>query len=147
MQQHSGLLISEWPAIIGSDFAGVVVEVGPDTSRLKVGDYVCGVALLGRNRFAPFQQNFLVQEEIVLKKSPNVALEDSCTIGAGLLVSGYTLTIIYSTDSSIISRLRVCVFLLVWDWIYLEPPRRLPKRTNGSSSSEGQEVLANTRCR
>ncbi|KAL4731747.1 hypothetical protein ACLX1H_000729 [Fusarium chlamydosporum] len=91
MQQHSGLLISEWPAIIGSDFAGVVVEVGPDTSRLKVGDYVCGVALLGRNRFAPFQQNFLVQEEIVLKKSPNVALEDSCTIGAGLLTSSLCL--------------------------------------------------------
>ncbi|KAJ4258252.1 hypothetical protein NW762_008401 [Fusarium torreyae] len=87
MQQQSGLLVNEWPAIIGSDCAGVVVDVGPDVNKLKRGDYVYGCAPLGQNRFTPFQDTFLVQEDVFLKKSSNLSLEDSCTIGVGLLVT------------------------------------------------------------
>ncbi|KAM0560091.1 hypothetical protein ACHAPJ_004051 [Fusarium lateritium] len=63
MQQQGGLLVNEWPAIIGSDCAGVVVDLGPDVTKLKRGDYVYGCAPLGQNQFTPFQDTFLVQED------------------------------------------------------------------------------------
>jgi NADPH:quinone reductase-like Zn-dependent oxidoreductase len=86
MQHHTGLLISEWPAIIGSDCAGVVLEVGSDCTRLKPGDHVYGCPPLGQNKFTPFQETFLVEEDLFLKKSDNLTVEESATIGAGLLV-------------------------------------------------------------
>jgi hypothetical protein len=86
LQQHTGLLINEWPAIIGSDCAGVVLEVGPGCTKLKPGDHVYGCAPLGQNKFTPFQDTFLVEEEIFLKKSANLSVEETATVGAGLLV-------------------------------------------------------------
>lgn len=86
MQQHTGLLINEWPAVIGSDCAGVVLEVGPDCTKLSPGDHVYGCAPLGQNKFTPFQDTFLVDEEIFLKKSANLSVEETATVGAGLLV-------------------------------------------------------------
>ena len=48
-----------------------------------------GCAPLGQNRFAPFQEAFLVDEDVVLRKREqevNVCLEKWATVGAGLLV-------------------------------------------------------------
>lgn len=87
MQQSSGLLVQEWPAVLGSDCAGVVVEVGLDCKRLKVGDYVFGCAPLGQNNFTPFQETFIAQEDVVLKKGDNMSIEEACATGVGLLVS------------------------------------------------------------
>ncbi|KAH7165460.1 chaperonin 10-like protein [Dactylonectria macrodidyma] len=91
LQQHSGLLINEWPAIIGSDCAAVVTAVGPDCTKLSTGDYVYGCAPLGQNRFTPFQDTFLVDERVFFKKSSNLSVEDTCTIGVGLLTAGLCL--------------------------------------------------------
>ncbi|KAF7554780.1 hypothetical protein G7Z17_g2678 [Cylindrodendrum hubeiense] len=91
LQQHSGLLINEWPAIIGSDCAAVVIAVGPDCQKLSPGDYVYGCAPLGQNRFTPFQETFLVEEKVFLKKSPNLSIEETCTIGVGILTAGLCL--------------------------------------------------------
>ncbi|KAK4129163.1 GroES-like protein [Parathielavia appendiculata] len=88
LQHHTGLLISEWPAIIGSDCAGVVLEVGSGCERLKPGDYVYGCAPLGQNKFTPFQDAFLVEENVFLKKSDNLTVEETATVGAGLLTAG-----------------------------------------------------------
>ncbi|KAG7292856.1 hypothetical protein NEMBOFW57_002901 [Staphylotrichum longicolle] len=91
LQQHTGLLINEWPAVIGSDCAGVVLEVGPDCTKLSPGDHVYGCAPLGQNKFTPFQDTFLVDEEIFLKKSANLSVEETATVGAGLLTAGLCL--------------------------------------------------------
>ncbi|CAM1506003.1 Fc.00g116400.m01.CDS01 [Cosmosporella sp. VM-42] len=91
LQQHSGLLINEWPAVIGSDCVGVVIKVGPDCTKLNLGDYVYGCAPLGQNKFTPFQEKFLVAEDIFFRKSSNLSVEDSCTIGVGLLTSSLCL--------------------------------------------------------
>ncbi|KAK7424263.1 hypothetical protein QQX98_000531 [Neonectria punicea] len=91
LQHHSGLLIKEWPAIIGSDCAAVVIDVGPDCTKLKAGDYVYGCAPLGQNRFTPFQDTFLVEERVFFKKSSNLSVEETCTIGVGLLTAGLCL--------------------------------------------------------
>lgn len=86
LQQHSGLLINEWPAVIGSDCVGVVLEVGPECTKLHVGDQVYGCAPLGQNKFTPFQETFLVDENVFLRKDSNLSVEEATTVGAGLLV-------------------------------------------------------------
>jgi NADPH:quinone reductase-like Zn-dependent oxidoreductase len=80
-------MVNEWPAILGSDGAGVVIEVGPDVTRLKVGDYVYSCAPVGQNRFTPFQDAYLAREDLLFKRGTNISLEDSCTIGTCLLVT------------------------------------------------------------
>ncbi|KAF5694406.1 hypothetical protein FDENT_1273 [Fusarium denticulatum] len=74
-----------------SDGAGVVLEVGPDVGRLKVGDYVYSCAPVGQNRFTPFQDAYLAREDFLFKRDNNISLEDSCTIGACLLTSSLCL--------------------------------------------------------
>ncbi|KAF5570800.1 zinc-binding alcohol dehydrogenase domain-containing protein [Fusarium phyllophilum] len=91
LQHHTGMMVNEWPAILGSDGAGIVIEVGPDVARLKVGDYVYSCAPVGQNRFTPFQDAYLAQEDLLFKKGSNISLEDSCTIGACLLTSSLCL--------------------------------------------------------
>lgn len=81
------MMVNEWPAVLGSDGAGVVIEVGPDVTRLKVGDYVYSCAPVGQNRFTPFQEAYLAREDLLFKKGDNISFEDSCTIGACLLVT------------------------------------------------------------
>ncbi len=99
LQQHTGLLIDEWPAILGSDCAGVVIEVGPDCTKLELGDIVYGCAPLGQNKFTPFQETFLVDEGLFLKKSANLSVEEAATIGAGLLVRRASLGIKRALES------------------------------------------------
>lgn len=88
--QHSGILIEGFPAIIGSDFTGVVLETGPECTKLTKGDYVFGCAPVGLNKFSPFQETFLAGEGWVFKKTDGLKmkLEEGSTIGAGLLVCG-----------------------------------------------------------
>ncbi|KAG5789072.1 hypothetical protein H9Q69_011860 [Fusarium xylarioides] len=85
------MMVNEWPAILGSDGADIVIEVGPDVARLKVGDYVYSCAPVGQNRFTPFQDAYLAREDLLFKKCNNISLEDSCTIGACLLTSSLCL--------------------------------------------------------
>jgi NADPH:quinone reductase-like Zn-dependent oxidoreductase len=86
MQQHTGLLINEWPAVLGSDCVGVVIDVGTDCKKLKRGDYVFGCAPLGQNKFTPLQETFLVEEDVFFKKPSNLSIEEAATVGVGLLV-------------------------------------------------------------
>jgi NADPH:quinone reductase-like Zn-dependent oxidoreductase len=86
LQQHTGVLITEWPAIIGSDFSGVVLETGSGCTKLNAGDHVYGCAPVGQNKFTPFQDTFLADEDVILKKPASVSVEEAATVGAGLMV-------------------------------------------------------------
>lgn len=72
--------------MLGSDYLGVVTEVGPDCKRLKPGDHVYSCVPIGQNKYTPFQDTFLAEEDSVLKQGA-LSLEDACTIGAALFVS------------------------------------------------------------
>ncbi|KAK0710731.1 chaperonin 10-like protein [Lasiosphaeris hirsuta] len=89
--QHTGLLIDEFPAVLGSDVSGIVLEVGADCKKLSKGDYVFGCVPIGRNQLSPFQETFLVEEDWIFKKPENVGLEEACTIGAAVLTAGLAL--------------------------------------------------------
>jgi NADPH:quinone reductase-like Zn-dependent oxidoreductase len=87
------VLITGYPAVLGSDMTAVVVATGADCTKLQVGDHVFGCVPVGISAFSPFQETFLVEEEWVFKKGPEVGLEEACTIGAGILVSTFCLFI------------------------------------------------------
>jgi NADPH:quinone reductase-like Zn-dependent oxidoreductase len=89
---HGGILVTGWPAILGCDASGVVLECGDGVSKFKRGDYVFGCTRVGQNEYSTFQETFLMDEDIAFKRSSNVTTEQACTIGVALDVNGDRLT-------------------------------------------------------
>ncbi|KAM7190134.1 hypothetical protein V8F20_009864 [Naviculisporaceae sp. PSN 640] len=92
IMQHTGLLIESFPAVTGSDFIGVVLTTGLNTSKLSPGNIVFGCAPIGLNQFSPFQESFLVNENWIFKysdvlKQKGMKLEQGPTVGAGLVTA------------------------------------------------------------
>ena len=79
-------MVNEWPAVLGSDFAAVVIELGEGCTRLDAGDYVFGCSLIGQNKYTPFQDTFLVDEDLVFKKADGMSVETASATAVGLLV-------------------------------------------------------------
>ncbi|KAH8915516.1 GroES-like protein [Atractiella rhizophila] len=71
-RHDSGMYITSYPCILGSDIAGTVHAVGRGVSRLKVGDRVM-VGTMGGG----FQQYVAVSEQII---PDNVSFEEAATI-------------------------------------------------------------------
>ncbi|CAH0005476.1 unnamed protein product [Clonostachys byssicola] len=86
---QSGILTTEMPAILGSDFCGIVDEVGSDCTKLQVGDHVFGLCRLGQNPYSPFQDKFLVDEDLAFKRPERVDAEVAASVGVGVLTSAY----------------------------------------------------------
>ncbi|KAH8918768.1 GroES-like protein [Atractiella rhizophila] len=74
-RHDSGMYITSYPCILGSDIAGTVQAVGRGVSRLKVGDRVM-VGTMGGG----FQQYVAVSEQIVFPIPDNVSFEEAATI-------------------------------------------------------------------
>ena len=89
--QHTGILITSWPAVIGSDVSGIVISTGPDCKKLNKGDYIYGCVPVGLNEFSPFQETFIVEEDWMFKKGEAMGLEEACTIGAAVLTAALAL--------------------------------------------------------
>lgn len=90
--RQTGLLIESFPAVTGSDFLGVVLTTGPNTSKITEGSCVFGCAPIGLNQFSPFQDTFLVNEKWVFEytdvlRDRAVRFEQATTVGAGLLTA------------------------------------------------------------
>jgi NADPH:quinone reductase-like Zn-dependent oxidoreductase len=83
---QSGILTTEMPAILGSDFCGIVDEVGSDCTKLQVGDHVFGLCRLGQNPYSPFQDKFLVDEDLAFKRPERLDAEVAASVGVGVLV-------------------------------------------------------------
>lgn len=83
----NGMLVSSWPATIGAEACGVVLETGPGCSRYKSGDCVYGLVRLGSNAYAPYQETFLADEDLFFKKAERISMEEASVVGVGLIVS------------------------------------------------------------
>jgi NADPH:quinone reductase-like Zn-dependent oxidoreductase len=84
---HTGLLITDWPAVIGCETSGVVVDVGEGVKRLKKGDYILGCTRVGSPGHSTYQETFLMSEDTAIRQvGSKVTPENASTIGVGLYV-------------------------------------------------------------
>ena len=83
---QTGMLVVEFPAVLGSDFSGVVLETGSGCDKLKKGDYVFACCNLGQNQSSPFQESILVDETSLFTKTDNISREQATSIGVGIVV-------------------------------------------------------------
>lgn len=81
--QAYGTLVSAWPAVIGCDASGVVVEVGSGVTKFKKGDWVFGCTRLGDPGYGTYQEYYLMDEHITALKPDNVSPEGAASLGVG----------------------------------------------------------------
>jgi NADPH:quinone reductase-like Zn-dependent oxidoreductase len=74
---HREMMPVELPAVMGSEAAGVVREVGQDVTDLKVGDEVFGTTAPGSGSFAEFT---LLSAQATAAKPPQVSFTDAATL-------------------------------------------------------------------
>jgi NADPH:quinone reductase-like Zn-dependent oxidoreductase len=82
-----GMLVLEWPLVLGVDASGVVVEASPEALskyNLKLGTYVCGCTRLGRTHYSAGQEYFLMDARVTMPKPKNIDVVQAATLGAGL---------------------------------------------------------------
>ncbi|OCK83204.1 GroES-like protein [Lepidopterella palustris CBS 459.81] len=83
----SGILVVDWPFILGCDAAGIVVKAGSAASTplgpLKPGDEVCGCTRLGTKGHSTCQEFFLMDAALTIPKPKNISLPQAATIGVG----------------------------------------------------------------
>jgi NADPH:quinone reductase-like Zn-dependent oxidoreductase len=84
--QQTGLLVAEWPAVLGCDVCGIVIEVGEGCTKFSKGDHIFGSSRVGQNQYASYQETFLMDEDISFKKPENVTVDAAAATGVGLLV-------------------------------------------------------------
>jgi len=82
--QNTGMLVTAWPAVLGCEASGVVLEAGSDITRFRPGDHVYGCTRLGINAYTTFQETFLMDEELTFKLGPGLTTEAACTIAVAL---------------------------------------------------------------
>lgn len=124
-----GGLIGPPPLVLGDGVAGTVVEVGPDVTRLKVGDKVFGFTW--RSQAEKAHQEFVVAPEFLFGKLPDgVTLQQAVTLPNNFVTAWHTFTKHFG-------------FELPWP----KPEDYVPKEAEdtiliwGGSSSVGQYAL------
>ncbi|KAJ1323558.1 NADPH:quinone reductase [Microdochium nivale] len=82
--RESGMLIQSWPAVLGSDAAGVVVEVGTNfTSKFQPGDRVFFQGILGKNDSSTFQEYTRIPAHTVGKTPASITDEAAAGLSLG----------------------------------------------------------------
>jgi NADPH:quinone reductase-like Zn-dependent oxidoreductase len=92
LQQHGTAVMYKWlkyPAVLGHDLAGVVVDIGPEVTRFKVGDRVLASAVgpdESRNRAeeGAFQLYTIVSENAVSAIPDALSFTDAAVLPLGL---------------------------------------------------------------
>lgn len=63
--QGTGMMVTDWPIVLGCDASGTVVDVGEGVTKFKKGDGAFGCTRLGIPEYGTFQDyvSLNVQEE------------------------------------------------------------------------------------
>jgi len=81
--QAWGYFVTDFPAILGSDSAGVVAAVGEGVTSFVVGDRVLHQGYF-TNRLATFQQYTIIYPDIAAKIPSNISFDQAASIPLGL---------------------------------------------------------------
>ncbi|GAD95070.1 alcohol dehydrogenase, putative [Paecilomyces variotii No. 5] len=92
--------IDKYPAVLGSDAAGEIAEVGPNVSGFAVGDRVFFQGIIGKYDYCTFQQYCKMPASLVSKTPKNITDEQAAGIALATVavvtayydVSGHALT-------------------------------------------------------
>lgn len=83
--------------VLGTDYAGTVVACGPEVTKVKVGDRVCG-AKHAMNASTPllgaFGEYNISDGKIWLKLPASISTEGGATLGAGISTAGLALKLL-----------------------------------------------------
>ncbi|KAJ4295260.1 hypothetical protein N0V90_007271 [Kalmusia sp. IMI 367209] len=97
-QQDTGVLIQNWPYILGQDIAGTVVEVGSAVTHLEKGDRIAGLAIhvvTQKQANAGFQLYTATVGAMASRIPDNVAFTDAVVLPLGLTTASSAL---FSTE-------------------------------------------------
>ncbi|EXJ71886.1 uncharacterized protein A1O5_04387 [Cladophialophora psammophila CBS 110553] len=81
-----GLLVVDWPLVLGVDAAGIVIEAGSEAASkdgFKAGDPVFGCTRLGMLGYSAGQEYFLMDAPVTIRKPKNISLVEAVTLGVG----------------------------------------------------------------
>ncbi|KIJ27305.1 hypothetical protein M422DRAFT_94435, partial [Sphaerobolus stellatus SS14] len=84
--QKFAFLVSEYPAILGMDAAGVVEEVGEDVTKFQKGDKVFHGGNFN-NRNGTFQQHVIVSADFAAKLPSNISFDQAASIPLCLMTA------------------------------------------------------------
>lgn len=82
--QAYGIVVDTYPAVLGSDIAGIVEEVGQDVVDFEVGDRVLTQGVINVNRHASFQQYTIGFADVSARIPDELSFEEAATIPLGL---------------------------------------------------------------
>ncbi|KAG8684344.1 hypothetical protein FRC08_013744 [Ceratobasidium sp. 394] len=86
-----GIFITEFPAVLGIDAAGVVESAGPEVTDFKTGDRVVFQGRIAPSDMATFQQYVLADTEAMAKTPSNITDDQASTIPLGSITALYGL--------------------------------------------------------
>lgn len=81
--QATGYFVNQYPAILGSDAAGVVVALGEGVTKFAVGDKIFHQGFF-TNRLGTFKQYTVIPAEIAAKIPDNLTIDQAATIPLGI---------------------------------------------------------------
>ncbi|KAL1607949.1 hypothetical protein SLS60_002888 [Paraconiothyrium brasiliense] len=85
-RQLSGMFISSYPAVLGTDSSGIVESVGSNVTKFKPGDRVLGGAdgiISQKPENAAFQTYTILRASSTSKLPSNISLEQAATLTTG----------------------------------------------------------------
>ncbi|KAG8781432.1 hypothetical protein FRC12_021907 [Ceratobasidium sp. 428] len=82
-----GIFIDEFPAVLGTDGAGIIESVGPEVTEFRKGDKIFFQGLYKPADSATFQQYSLVDTEVTSKVPSNINDDQASTIPLGSVTS------------------------------------------------------------
>ncbi|CAE6504270.1 unnamed protein product [Rhizoctonia solani] len=85
--QDYGLFIEKFPAVLGTDGAGIIEAVGPGVTNFKIGDKVFFQGFYGRVDETTFQEKSIVETDIISKIPDNITEDQASTIPVASLAA------------------------------------------------------------
>ncbi|KAI0091061.1 medium-chain dehydrogenase/reductase like protein [Irpex rosettiformis] len=134
--QEYGIAITEYPAVLGLDAAGVVKEVGEGVAGFAAGDQVLYQGSIAITQ-ANFQQYSIVPAEITAKLPSNFTLEQAAAIPSVFITAAFGL---YNGQTAT-GELRGAGLTPPWEEGGRSKYAGTPILIIGGSSSVGQQVI------